>query len=374
MRGERVLTARLDSLGDMLVTGPAIRAVAARAAHVTMLCGPIGRPAAELLPGIDEIIEWRAEWIIANPAPVDAQSAFDLVHSLRQGRFDRAILFTAEHHTPLPLALLCKLAGIGSVAGISADRAGSLLDVRLRDGGEGHEAERCLRLADAAGFPSRGETGLLVDLPNSIAGDIESALPASFVVLHPGASVPARRWSEEGFVEVARCLRGHGLGVVVTGEANEAVICNRVAEVDSAVVNLAGRCDLRDLAWVYNRASAVVVANTGPAHLAAAVGTPVVSLFAPTVPVERWRPWGVPSVLFGDHAIECASCRVDRCPFEGHPCMTVITSEQVAHAAISYYSLSLSELCDDGRDAEPSTQRLAQSAFDVGVEVKEVIS
>ena len=68
---------------------------------------------------------------------------------------------------------------------------------------------------------------------------------------------------------------------------------------------------MAELAGVLSGASAVVVGNTGPAHLAAAVGTPVVSIFAPVVPLERWRPWGVPSVVLGDQLAECA---LESCP------------------------------------------------------------
>ena len=67
-----VLVVRSDSAGDVLVTGPAIRAVAAGAERVVLLCGPRGRAAAELLPGVDEIIEWRLPWIDPRPDPVDA--------------------------------------------------------------------------------------------------------------------------------------------------------------------------------------------------------------------------------------------------------------------------------------------------------------
>jgi heptosyltransferase III len=68
-------------------------------------------------------------------------------------------------------------------------------------------------------------------------------------------------------------------------------------------------------------AEAVVVGNTGPAHLAAAVGTPVVSLFAPVVPAVRWRPWKVPHLLLGDQAAACAGSRARICPVPGHPCL-----------------------------------------------------
>jgi len=99
-----------------------------------------------------------------------------------------------------------------------------------------------------------------------------------------------------------------------------------------AVVDLGGGTDLAGLAGVLQRADAVVVGNTGPAHLAAAVGTPVVSLFAPTVPVERWRPWRVPHVVLGDPGAACAGTRARSCPVPGHPCLDGVPAEDVVAA------------------------------------------
>lgn len=79
-------------------------------------------------------------------------------------------------------------------------------------------------------------------------------------------------------------------------------------------------------------ASAVVAANTGPAHLAAAVGTPVVSLFAPVVPAARWAPYGVPTVVLGDQDAPCRGSRARICPVPGHPCLASVGGEQVARA------------------------------------------
>jgi ADP-heptose:LPS heptosyltransferase len=79
-------------------------------------------------------------------------------------------------------------------------------------------------------------------------------------------------------------------------------------------------------------ADALVVANTGPAHLAAAVGCPVVSLFAPTVPAERWRPWGVPLELLGDQNAPCAGTRATQCIVPGHPCLSEVSAEQAFEA------------------------------------------
>ena len=105
------------------------------------------------------------------------------------------------------------------------------------------------------------------------------------------------------------------------------------AEVAAAGgTDLGGATDLAGLAAVLAGASCVVVGNTGPAHLAAAVGTPVVSLFAPVVPAERWRPWRVAAVLLGDQSAPCALSRARSCPVEGHPCLDGVPVEQAVDA------------------------------------------
>jgi ADP-heptose:LPS heptosyltransferase len=98
------------------------------------------------------------------------------------------------------------------------------------------------------------------------------------------------------------------------------------------VTDLGGRLDLAGLAEVLAAADALVVGNTGPAHLAAAVGTPVVSLFAPVVPAVRWRPWKVPHVLLGDQRAPCAGSRARTCPVPGHPCLDGVAVAEVAAA------------------------------------------
>ncbi|WP_141763984.1 glycosyltransferase family 9 protein, partial [Dietzia sp. HMSC21D01] len=98
------------------------------------------------------------------------------------------------------------------------------------------------------------------------------------------------------------------------------------------VLDLAGRTDLAQLAAVLERAAVVVVGNTGPAHLAAAVGTPVVSLFSPVVPADRWAPWGVPVRLLGDQHAPCRDTRARECPVDGHPCLTGVPPDEVVAA------------------------------------------
>jgi ADP-heptose:LPS heptosyltransferase len=100
----------------------------------------------------------------------------------------------------------------------------------------------------------------------------------------------------------------------------------------NTAVDLGGRTDLPGLAAVIARADCVVVGNTGPAHLAAAVGTPVVSLFAPTVPFGQWGPFRVPTVRLGDAAAGCRQTRAARCPVPGHPCLSDIAPASVVAA------------------------------------------
>jgi ADP-heptose:LPS heptosyltransferase len=328
-----VLVARLDSEGDVLLTGPAIRAVAAKADRVTMLCGPRGRRAAELLPGIDELVVYRAPWIDPEPDPVDALEVAALVGRLGRLGADEAIVFTSFHQSPLPLALLLRLARVPRVAAISPEYPGSLLDVRHHVADDVHEVERALSLAAAAGYdvPPGDDTRLQIvrrfDGPPVELGD------EPFVVVHPGASVPARAWAPERCAELVDALVSRGRRIVVTGSAAERDLTARVAGPPrDCVVDLGGATDLAGLAEVLAAADAVVVGNTGPAHLAAAVRTPVVSLFAPTVPAARWRPWRVPHVLLGLQDIGCAGCRARVCPYEGHPCLDDVAVDEVLEA------------------------------------------
>jgi len=324
-----ILAVRQDSLGDVLLAGPALRALA-RSGPVTLLCGPRGESAARLLPGVDEVLVHLAPWIDPQPPAVGERDCVRLVDEVAARAPREAVIFTSFHQSPLPTALLLRLAGVPRIAAISEDYPGSLLDVRHRVPDEVHEVDRALSLAEAAGHRlPRGESpNLRVRLPPLTP----PLLPdQGFFVVHPGASVPARAWEPERWTAVVALLAERGRRVVVTGSAAEAELTRGVAAGLPGVVDLGGCCDFAELGAVLARADAVAVANTGPAHLAAAVGAPVVSLFAPTVPWVRWRPWGVPHDLH--HCdVPCAGCRAVECPVPGHPCLSGVEPEAVADA------------------------------------------
>jgi ADP-heptose:LPS heptosyltransferase len=320
-----VLAVRLDNDGDVLLAGPAVRALATGAERVTLLCGPRGRQAAALLPGVDEVLVWQAPWIDPEPDPVDAADVEALVARVAALGVDRAIVFGSFHQSPLPTALLLRLAGVPWIGATSVDYPGALLDLRHRIGDDVHEVERSLDLVGAAGFSlPDGDAGEL-----RVAGVPDEHPERPYVVVHPGASVPARAWAPERCAALVGALAAAGHRVVVTGAPGERALTARVAGAGG--LDLGGRTDFAGLAGVIAAAEAIVVGNTGPAHLAAAVGTPVVSLFAPTVPAVRWRPWRVPhELLYVD--VPCAGCRARVCPVEGHPCLNGVDVVDVVSA------------------------------------------
>jgi ADP-heptose:LPS heptosyltransferase len=322
-----VLVARLDGAGDVLLAGPAVRAIA-RSARVTMLVGPAGEEAARLLPGVAEVRVWACPWVLGDPPPVRRDEIDALADEL--AGFAEAVVLTSFHQSPLPLALVLRMAGVPRIAGASVDYPGALLDVRLRPGEtleeDQPEPERMLAVAEAAGYP----------LPPDDDGRLHVRLPApppepvADVVVHPGAAVGARRWPAGHAAEAVRRLAGEGWRVAVTGGPGERELTAQVA--GEHALDLGGRTSMAELAAVLAGASAIVVGNTAAAHLAAAVGTPVVSLFAPVVPAVRWRPYRVPQVLLGDQDAPCRGTRARECPVPGHPCLASVRPDDVVAA------------------------------------------
>lgn len=333
MKFGHVLVARLDNDGDVLLSGPAIRAVSASGARVTLLCGPRGAQAARLLPGVDAVVTYRAPWIDPEPEPV-TRAGFDaLVDELSALGLDGALVLTSFHQSALPLALALRMAGVGFVGAISDDYPGSLLDVRHRvEPLDLPEAERALSLATACGFalPEEDDGRLRVVLRAEDRPDVLPADGGAYVVVHPGASVPARAWEPDHCRDLVAQLAADGHAVLVTGGPAERALTRHVAGAGG--VDLGGATTFAGLAHVLANAVAVVVGNTGPAHLAAAVGTPVVSLFAPTVPAARWAPYRVPLELLHVE-VPCAGCRARECPVAGHPCLAGVTPAD-AYAAL----------------------------------------
>jgi ADP-heptose:LPS heptosyltransferase len=330
----RALVVRLDSLGDMLVCGPSVRAVAAHADRVTVLAGPRGAEAARLLPGVDDVIVWDCPWITYPPPATNGDEIAALAAQLRRADIDSALILTSFHQSALPTALLLRLAGIPRIAAASEDYPGALLDLRVSAPPEDEpEAVRMLAIARDAGYALPiGDDGLLaIRRP-----EVPVTGPTADVVVHPGTDAPARAYPEQLWADVVELLADAGYSVAVTGSSAERPLTRRVSSAATQpgfAEDCGGSTDLAQLAALVARAGVVICGNTGPAHLAAAVGTPVVSLFAPVVPASRWAPYGVPTIVLGDQTAPCRGTRARICPIAGHPCLTKVSPTEVVEAA-----------------------------------------
>lgn len=333
----RVLVVRLDSMGDVLAAGPAVRAVAA-SAEVIVLAGPVGAPAARMLPGVAAVLVFDCPWIGKPAAAVDPVAVAELIEGIRQSGIDEALILTSFHQSALPTALLLRLAGVPVISACSEDYPGSLLDRRLPTPGDLAEPLRMLELAREAGFelPDGDDRGLALRGPLA-APDPAWGLRPDYLVAHPGTAAPARAYPAELWAPAVRALAATGWQVVLTGGPGEAALTAGIADAAGSgeqVLDLGGRLDLGELATVLAGARAMVVANTGPAHLAAAVRTPVASLFAPVVAARRWVPHGVDVVVLGDQQAACRDTRSTVCPVPGHPCLRSVSADDIL-AAVS---------------------------------------
>lgn len=353
----RVLCVRLDALGDVLMSTPAIRALkeSAPGRHVTLLTSPSGAAAAVLVPEIDEVITYEAPWMKATPPREDSRHEYAIVERLRAGAFDAAVIFTVYSQTALPAALMCLLAGIPRRLAHCRENPYQLLTDWVPEPEPTafvrHEVQRQLDLVASVGCCASDVRLSLRVEPQAKrrVRDLlrrEGVMPgARFVVIHPGASAPSRRYPASGFARAARELaRDLGCRIVLTGSAAEAPLIEEIlAAIDQPALSLAGRLSLPDLVALIDLAPLLVSNNTGPVHIAAAVGTPVVDLYALTNP--QHTPWLVPSrVLF--HDVACRYCYKSVCPAGHHECLTRVPPAAIVAAA--------RELLDGDGRAEPA--------------------
>jgi lipopolysaccharide heptosyltransferase II len=349
-----VLCVRLDQLGDVLMTTPAIRALKefGSGRRITLLTSTGGAAVARLVPEVDDILVYDSPWMKATVPRGDSGPDLEMIERLRAGAFDAAAIFTVYSQTPLPAAMLCYLAGIPLRLAHCRENPYQLLTDWVREtepeSGVRHEVRRQLDLVEAVGARTLDDRLSLRPTDEAIAqvaailDGLGLAKARRWAVIHPGASAPSRRYSPEGFAEAARRLvREEGFRVVFTGSPGEIELVESIRSTMNAPSDsLAGRLDLGGLAAFISRAPVLIVNNTGPAHIAAAVGTPVVDLYALTN--MQHTPWAVPSrVLY--HDVPCKPCYKSVCPMGHHDCLRLVPPEAVVRAA--------RELVEEGRPA-----------------------
>jgi len=342
---KRILAVRLDNLGDVLVTTPALHALKSVSpdVHLTLMASSIGAQAGALNPDVDDVMVYQAPWmdpwrrLDQNPGREQDAIAF-----LASGAFDAAVIFTSFRQSPLPAAYMTYLAGIPLRLAASIDGPGSLLTDRHKHPETMmHEVERGLDLVAAVGFPVH-DRGLVL-VPTAEARARIAALRRErtdgrgpLVVLHPGCSMEARTYPWEMFADVAgKLVETLGATVVLTGAEDERDLVGRVYDRTPApcrdrLVKVAGELSFPELCALIEDADVTVTNNTGPMHVSAAVKTPVVALFALTNPPAQWGPWQVPHRQLY-HDVPCRLCYSRVCPV-GHECLRLVSPAQVVEA------------------------------------------
>lgn len=238
-------------------------------------------------------------------------------------------------------ALVPFLAGIPDRIGYATDGRASLLTRPIpRPPADDHQLRDYDPLLRSRGIePDPGPPRLAI--PPEAARRADAALlrsageaDAPFVVLAPGAAFSwTKRWPPDRFGRLARELRDRGLAPAVAIGPGEEELARAVSDAAGIPIPVFGEeLDPVELAAALARARVVVTNDSGPMHLAAAVGTPVVALFGPTDP-GRTGPTGSPSVVL-DRYVFCSPCYLKECPY-AHECMTGIEVEAVLSAVMT---------------------------------------
>jgi ADP-heptose:LPS heptosyltransferase len=336
----RILAVRLDNAGDVVMLGPAVRAMAASSpdARLTLLASPAGARAAALLPWVSEVIEHRASWQDASGAlPHDPAREQALVADLAARSFDAAVVFTSFSQSPWPPAYACYLAGIPLRAAQVRDFGGSLLTHAVKALPDCvHQVDRNLHLVESLGIPAGG-SDLEIRIPDSARDSVDQVLRgagispgAPFVAVAPGASCPARRYDPQRLATVVSSLaRRTGLPMLLVGHPREreSLTAIKAAARTRRAIVPARDLSLEELAALVARARLLIGNNSGPMHLADAVRCPMVILYSGTDLEEQWQPRTAPSRLLR-RPTPCDPCYRFECPFHME-CLDIPPAEVV---------------------------------------------
>jgi lipopolysaccharide heptosyltransferase II len=290
-------------MGDVLMTQPAMRALKASAQgrKITLLTSSAGSVIASYIPEVDAIIPFDVPWVKTSEAG-GKQQLQALGDELASRRFDAAVIFNAYSQNPLPAAMLCYYAGIKPVLGYCRENPYELINQWVPDKEPFdyviHEVKRQLHLVEMAGGLT-SDTKLSLEVPDESRERVSGRLAAigiepdePWLVLHAGVSEEKRRYPAAEYITACRLLIRRGYKILLTGSGSERDYIDEIAcRLSHNATNVAGELSLGELIALVAAAPVLISNNTGPVHIAAAVGTPVVVLYAMTNP--QHTPWQV---------------------------------------------------------------------------------
>jgi lipopolysaccharide heptosyltransferase I len=310
----RILLIKLSAFGDVIHALPTLEALRSLfpQAHITWLVEEAFAPLLAGHPALNEV--WAIPRLRFVQQSVGSQAArlARMVRRVRAQPFDLVI----DLQGLLKSALWAALARSPRKIGYDRTREGSSLVLTEKLPPYDPEAHAVLRYLNVARHLGASEAPPHFRLEHLLAdsGEILGEIPRKpYVVLHPGARWATKLWPEVQWAKLAARLTDQGLAVVLTGSPGDAALAEAiVTQCPAPVINLAGRTDIKALAAVLKGAALAVTTDTGPMHLAAALGTRVVALFGPTAP---WRtgPFGEGHEIIRLD-MQCSPCFRRECP------------------------------------------------------------
>lgn len=321
----KILLVRTDRIGDVVLSLPMLPALKSRfpSAKISVLVRPYTKELVEHHSCVDEVILWD-----------ESKGMKQYVELLREKRFDMAIV-------PYPrfnLALITYLAGIPIRVGTGFRWYSFLFNRRIyehRKDAKRHEVEYNLNLLTTIGIEPMPETVFEFAVSDEVRKSVDARLSSDhvgeFAVLHAGSGGSARDWSIGNFAKLGDAVQKEfGLSIVLTGGKDETELTAQLAAAMTVPsVNYTGAFSITELGALFSRASLFVANSTGPLHIAAMVGTPVVAFYPPIIQCSpvRWGPYTKKKKVFTADNIRCTLCKGGPCI--SNVCMDQITVEQV---------------------------------------------
>lgn len=334
-----ILAMRLDNIGDVIMTSPALRAIKENLSEcrLTLMASLGGVQAASLLPWVDEVLPRRVLWQDLGLLDFDPAREWELVKTWRDCQFDAAIIFTSFNQSPHPAGLLCYLAGIPLRLGESKEFGGGVLTTEVVSAPDQiHQVERNLRLIESVGFQVL-DRSLSIQIPvvaqqaaMQLLAQQGVGTGAPYLLLNPWTSCQSRNYDSKSFATAARQLAlDTSWPVVVTGMPKDHDRSGTLLEMLSPhAIDLIGTTTFPQLAALIANAQLVLTNNTSTMHLADATRTPSVVMFAGTEYESQWQPRHSPSRLLR-RSTSCSPCYTFTCPYQLE-CLDIPPEEVVA--------------------------------------------
>ncbi|GAA4931677.1 glycosyltransferase family 9 protein [Mucilaginibacter defluvii] len=304
---KNILCIRPDNMGDLLMSGPAIRALKHTFnARITVLTSSMAAVITPFMPEIDEVLIFDVPWVKSS-VEAGPNNFAQTVELLKARQFDAAVIFTVFSQNPLPSAMLAYLAGIPKVLAYCRENPYQLINCWVPEKEPyqfiKHQVQRDLDLVASVGaHTTDSQLQLKIDqtlwesITQMLNQELDTDTNKPWMILHPGVSEKKREYPPLQWALTGKELVKKGYQLLITGSASERRLTDELASaIGHGAVAAGGKFSLQEFICLIAHSPLLLSVNTGTIHIAAATQTPVVVLYAQTNP--QHTPWQVPHIV-----------------------------------------------------------------------------